>query len=467
MGETIFPDGAIVESTNVDDEFVDIESRLGIVVSASILASASSQVLDSFSALSDGMCEWVYQLEQGNNVRGGTLIAFWDASASTAKFTDTHPEDIGTITIAFDVDHDGSSMRLRASNSDASNAYSFTATRREPTGLSGYGNVKVDPTVLQRVDDMTFETVKYSKYGAITVFANGTGKVIVTSAGHGLSNGDKIEIGGTTSYNGIWTIADVATDTFTIPATWVANDATGGWVEYNLYFSQDQSNADGKVIKQRFEGTLAGTTTTLIVAGVDAPVLGGGYFQDGTQRMLIGGAVSTGGGGAFQVMSNVLSIRAFGAWGSGDAFDIWIDYTKVVDPTTSPTGQPFADPNSPLLKRVDTGAWVVPVTNDGIEYYSGEWYRGKQVIMQVKSGTTASTEWNTLIADADITEVLSSSIGTIDGGTSGVVSIGQAFATAQSTARVYLSETDSNVYLQTTSGGMRSAPYYIEIRYVK
>jgi len=67
--------------------------------------------------------------------------------------------------------------------------------------------------------------------GAITAFADaGGGQVTVTSAGHGLSNGNSVTISGTTNYDGVYTISNVATDTFEITATWVSDDATGQWL---------------------------------------------------------------------------------------------------------------------------------------------------------------------------------------------------------------------------------------------
>lgn len=73
----------------------------------------------------------------------------------------------------------------------------------------------------------------FFKTGSITAFADaGTGLVTVTSAAHGLVEGDSVTISGTTSYNGTFTISNVATNTFAILDTWVANDATGTWVVY-------------------------------------------------------------------------------------------------------------------------------------------------------------------------------------------------------------------------------------------
>ena len=67
---------------------------------------------------------------------------------------------------------------------------------------------------------------------AITAFADaGSGNVTVTSAAHGLVNGQLITISGTTSYNGDFTVANATADTFTIVDTWVADDATGTWVQ--------------------------------------------------------------------------------------------------------------------------------------------------------------------------------------------------------------------------------------------
>jgi hypothetical protein len=65
---------------------------------------------------------------------------------------------------------------------------------------------------------------------SITAFADaGGGSVTVTSAAHGLASGDKVTISGTTNYDGTYTLTAAATNTFTITATWVADDATGDW----------------------------------------------------------------------------------------------------------------------------------------------------------------------------------------------------------------------------------------------
>ncbi|MEE9117849.1 MAG: hypothetical protein V3U02_04540 [Calditrichia bacterium] len=73
-------------------------------------------------------------------------------------------------------------------------------------------------------------TFQAGSTGSITVFASGT-NTTVTSAGHGLSNGDIVTMHGTTDYNGTHIVSGVTTDTFEIPATFVGDDATGTWIQ--------------------------------------------------------------------------------------------------------------------------------------------------------------------------------------------------------------------------------------------
>lgn len=66
---------------------------------------------------------------------------------------------------------------------------------------------------------------------ALTVFAasaiSPATKTQITCAAHGMVDGDIAYISGTTSYNGAWTISNVATNTFDITTPFVADDATG------------------------------------------------------------------------------------------------------------------------------------------------------------------------------------------------------------------------------------------------
>ena len=62
--------------------------------------------------------------------------------------------------------------------------------------------------------------------------ADGGDKTKVTSAGHGLSDGDLILIDGTTNYEGTGlVVSESATDTFEIETDFVADDGAGMWMK--------------------------------------------------------------------------------------------------------------------------------------------------------------------------------------------------------------------------------------------
>lgn len=63
---------------------------------------------------------------------------------------------------------------------------------------------------------------------SITAFADGGGgQVTVTAAAHGIPEDHYVSIAGTTNYNGLFQVTNVATNTFEITDTWVSDDGTG------------------------------------------------------------------------------------------------------------------------------------------------------------------------------------------------------------------------------------------------
>jgi len=86
----------------------------------------------------------------------------------------------------------------------------------------------VDTPVTGEVQGFTYEL---GSTGAIASIADaGSGDVTIADVGHGLAAGDIITINGCTdaNYNGHFEVQTAATDTFTITATWGADD-TGTW----------------------------------------------------------------------------------------------------------------------------------------------------------------------------------------------------------------------------------------------
>lgn len=79
-----------------------------------------------------------------------------------------------------------------------------------------------------------YTVYRYADTNTITAYADGSGgKVVVTMAAHGLSDGNTVVISGSTNYNGTFVISDVTTNTFEITDTWVADDAAGTYKAYS------------------------------------------------------------------------------------------------------------------------------------------------------------------------------------------------------------------------------------------
>lgn len=64
----------------------------------------------------------------------------------------------------------------------------------------------------------------------ITRFADATGGNVVVTSANSLTAGSIIVISGTTNYNGTFTVITATSDTFTITAPFVGDDATGAWI---------------------------------------------------------------------------------------------------------------------------------------------------------------------------------------------------------------------------------------------
>ncbi|MDD5387649.1 MAG: hypothetical protein PHQ22_10690 [Sulfuricurvum sp.] len=83
---------------------------------------------------------------------------------------------------------------------------------------------------------------------AITAYAdNGDGRTRVTDAGHTLINGDIISISGTTSYDGVWIVQQVAVNTFVIDTAFVLDDGISVG-EHGSHFHSASPTSAGKYL---------------------------------------------------------------------------------------------------------------------------------------------------------------------------------------------------------------------------
>ena len=110
-------------------------------------------------------------------------------------------------------------------------------------------------TKYEELNSLAITAMANAHTGSITVMADaGGGNTTITSSSHGLSNSDRVTISATSSYNGIFTIAAVTTNTFQIVRTFVSDEATGSWGGNTQITSAAHGLSNGNDI------TITGTT---------------------------------------------------------------------------------------------------------------------------------------------------------------------------------------------------------------
>jgi hypothetical protein len=202
-----------------------IEHRKGTVQGWASLGTISNVNVASFQTVG------VFDITDGLTLENVNLIpfvtSFWEDS----------------------VDNSGTFLYITGSSVATSASIHNTIANTQPNESIFY----IDPAIHEdseininlSIDSGDGEPFKIGDTGSITVFADaGGGQVTVTSAGHGLSNGDSVLITKTTNYDGGYVISNVTTDTFEITATWVADDATGTW---------DSGSLDGKDVRMNVQ----------------------------------------------------------------------------------------------------------------------------------------------------------------------------------------------------------------------
>jgi hypothetical protein len=176
------------------------------------------------------------------------------------------------------------------------------------------------------VDDVLYLVDASTATGSITAFADATTATTVTSAAHGLSNGDYVTIVGTTNYDGTYAISGVTTDTFNISASYVVDDATGEWA--------DKRNLLEITVTEVNTGTIT-----------DFTILDRGDGYDGTSISQLG---TSGAGTGFTGTCNVLADGDF--WIKTSSPDYGADFSvKWYDVDASS----FIEVDAPLARTRD------------------------------------------------------------------------------------------------------------------
>ncbi len=299
----------------------------------------------------------------------------------------------------------------------------YTKTTAPTTGISSQIQPTLDPTVLQRVDNLQWEHVDIGRVGTITHTQDNGGAVeVVCSMPHTLTTGQQVQTTGI-AVAGIAVITVTGSTTFVLNGTSSGGPTGGGTYESissSLYFSAEQNgNYLGSIVRQYWHKPSnvnwgANEVQHDLRTGVSKVLESGGYVLNaGTNGNEIGSYFS----GVY--FTHILVDDAPGAGtlryhyaNYGDAGDIvwlWADFVLQTPPTTKPTGQPFADPSSPLLKRADTGVWELPTV--GVEYKARDQSQGMGAEVYCKhfSGTVSASTPTTLSSTTQFGAILGSS----------------------------------------------------------
>ncbi len=124
--------------------------------------------------------------------------------------------------------------------------------------VTGYGaSVMYDPRTSTNFDrlpdgaevtdsfDYKIKDVGSTPIGSIVSAAGG---VTVTAEGHRLSNGDSVQIFGTSDYDGTYVIANVTDDAFDVSATYVVDESAGTWIARSFRGDSDVGSVEVTII---------------------------------------------------------------------------------------------------------------------------------------------------------------------------------------------------------------------------
>ncbi len=138
---------------------------------------------------------------------------------------------------------------------DMTSGGGYTGTGTPTFTIEVDGKTTGSITKYEALNTLSITAMANAHTGSITIMADaGGGNTTITSASHGLSNGDRVTISGTSNYNGVFTVANVTSNTFQIVRTFVTNEATGTWAGNTTITSTAHGLSNGNAV------TISGTT---------------------------------------------------------------------------------------------------------------------------------------------------------------------------------------------------------------
>lgn len=193
-----------IDTTGTPDKFKWQKENGALTTGVSITGSAQT--------LSDGV-----QINFGATT-GHTLEDRWEIECLTISPNQVAGSNVNPASFS------GSGLN------DMTSGGGYTGTGTPTFTVEIDGKTTGSITKYEALNTLSITAMGNADTGSITVMADaGGGNTTITSASHGLSNSDKVTISSTSSYNGIFTIAAVSTNTFQIVRTFVSDEATGTW----------------------------------------------------------------------------------------------------------------------------------------------------------------------------------------------------------------------------------------------
>lgn len=228
--------GAISELAHNHDTITATSSTVTIANGATTFAVTSSFATVTGDAGGDEVIATITGGASGMTLTILCVDALWTLTDTDGHTTDT--VDLDSAFVSADDEililiHDGTSWYESARKKDSETSL----TLHGEMGVTGGGALTiatqsipytVDTLITGDVNGFTFTA---NTTGAITAYADGTGKVNVSDASHGLATGDVVNIQDTTDYNGVWVITDIDGNSFSILDTWVNDNGASNWFQ--------------------------------------------------------------------------------------------------------------------------------------------------------------------------------------------------------------------------------------------
>ena len=139
-----------------------------------------------------------------------------------------------------DADRNDSVVVTGVPDSPASVSSNSAAYWVHTNAVTGYGDgVVYDPRTsaglnalpdgIELVDLFSYRVADVGE-GAVSSFADAGSGVVVSAAGHGLEDGDSVQIYGTDNYDGLYAVSNAADNTFVIGALYEGDEEAGAWI---------------------------------------------------------------------------------------------------------------------------------------------------------------------------------------------------------------------------------------------